>query len=489
MVTKTKSETKTVLGVISGVEEEIVETTKDDTEKKIKVGTSLIKNLSISFYPNTAMIFDELVTNSRDAMASNVIIHLGSDIITIEDDGEGMTPQELKKFFYISHSDKPLVTMKSKKDMKRQIIGRFGIGKLSLYQLCKSFTIETWKNKTISRASFNFEEFEKKKFIDEFDLQVDAETINKKSGGTKITLSNLHHDKIPKLKEIIDRLEWSMPLRKDFKVSITTYRSPAPYVLKTSDKPIGSMHKIDTDKDEWSGFDHKPPGRITGTIIYKPTEKRESGRYGVYVRVLGRLVNADDPYSLINFSGLTHARQFARKIYADLDVDCLADALLTNRSGFIIDDKKVIQFRDWLKDLLNHLNDEEYKEWKKTHLAEEKDEIRTMVAAIVEDMLKEPNMPATINKYSGMTIDLRHKPRTSEPAIWQGKKSIIINSAHPLYHSAQQKGKIWGVRFYSTIIIIIEIAMRESKNMKEFKALLYSMMGGQPVDYRHEEEE
>ena len=50
-------------------------------EDSIRVGVNLLKQLSTSFYSNSRMIFDELVTNARDAMANVVEISINEESI------------------------------------------------------------------------------------------------------------------------------------------------------------------------------------------------------------------------------------------------------------------------------------------------------------------------------------------------------------------------------------------------------------------------
>src|SRR3989338_6592464 len=83
-------------------------------ERKIKVGTDLIRQLSTTFYPHTRMIFDEIISNSLDAMSSVVKLDIQTDTITFEDNGEGMTRDQLVKFFYIAHTEKKSGETKTK---------------------------------------------------------------------------------------------------------------------------------------------------------------------------------------------------------------------------------------------------------------------------------------------------------------------------------------------------------------------------------------
>src|SRR3989338_6983503 len=120
---------------------------------KIRVGVSLIKQLSETFYPSVNAVFGELISNASDAFAKTVRVTLSNEDIVIEDDGTGMSPEELTKFFHISASRKDSGMIKQFKGIKRSIIGRFGIGKLSMYRICKRFEITTWKDGIESNAT------------------------------------------------------------------------------------------------------------------------------------------------------------------------------------------------------------------------------------------------------------------------------------------------------------------------------------------------
>lgn len=157
---------------------------KDKKPRTMRVGTQIIRQLSTTFYPNIRMIFDELVSNARDAIATEVKIYIGTDKIMIEDNGYGMSPEELEKFFFISSTDKEPGEIKITGSIKRAIIGKFGIGKLSMYRICNKFEITTWRDGVTSRATFDFSEFESKKFVDEFELDVEEIGQQAKGHGT-----------------------------------------------------------------------------------------------------------------------------------------------------------------------------------------------------------------------------------------------------------------------------------------------------------------
>ena len=140
--------------------------------KSMRVGTALIKQLSETFYPKINSIFREMIVNSRDAGATKVEINLSKDNVEVIDNGKGMDEAGLMKYFYISHSTKKENPFIKVKGVNRQIVGKFGIGKLSMHQLGNQIFIETWKDGMKYYASFNFKEVLKKEFIDEINLDV-----------------------------------------------------------------------------------------------------------------------------------------------------------------------------------------------------------------------------------------------------------------------------------------------------------------------------
>lgn len=465
--------------------------TTEEEKGKIRVGTALIKQLSTSFYPNARMIFDEMVSNSRDAMASTVKIQLSETEISIEDDGEGMTPQQLVRFFYISHTDKPQKPVRTKDGIKREIIGRFGIGKLSLYQLCKRFEITTWRDGTSSTAEFNFEEFEKNEFIDDFDLKVKWEKSNAKGSGTRLVLHDLKQN-INGMKLKRDLMK-TMPLTRDFKITIGGIGLASPVTLVSQDIVRGNKYEIDEFVEG--------VGNVKGVVIYKPHETAED--YGVYIRVFGRLVNLDNPREPVDFPSLAFAYQFHRRIYAELNVNGLNDALLTNRSGFIVNHPAYLRFKEWMKSRLNRLNRLEYEKYSGE---KERRELEMVPRAIADILPKGDNTaPASTESHKEraglkekVAIAGGSKQKTKEKVehveepyfVFRGRKikikidsipdgpegifdkkdnAVVINSTHPMYVTARSQGKMWGVLYHSLKTAIILIALETSRTIDDFK--------------------
>lgn len=212
--------------------------------EKIRVGTALIKQLSSSFYPKTYMIFDELVSNSRDAGATEVKLGIYKDHIEVDDNGDGMDRAELVKFFYISSTHKAQKTERYVRGVKRDIIGKFGIGKISMYQICNKFRIESWRDGVLSYADFNFAEFEKSEYIDNFFLDVKSKPTDKKGSGTKILMTELKLERKIRFREIRKNLQMNLPLSHDFKLILAHYDQANPLVLETGNMVQGTPKRF-----------------------------------------------------------------------------------------------------------------------------------------------------------------------------------------------------------------------------------------------------
>jgi hypothetical protein len=461
---------------------QVIQMTQIKKLNKIRVGTKIIHNLSRTFYPNPNMIFDELVSNSRDAMSKTVKIHIDENSIIMEDDGEGMNKSELIKFFFISHSSKSKHPTKKKGNMKREIIGRFGIGKLSLYQICNSFEIISWKDNTESKAIFNFKDFEKEKFVDDFALHILSEKKSNRENGTRIILHELK-EKIS-ARKIKRHLMRTMPLTKDFKIIISGIGLASPVQLRSIDVLKGNISNKYEISEHVDGV-----GNIEGTIAYKKSESTDD--FGVFIRVFGRLVTLSNPHSVINFSGLTHARQFARRIYAELNINGLNDSLQTNRAGFITTNPPYQLFQKWLKRKLNQLNTLENENWQKNN----KEVTKTEITSSISDLFSEPEILRKVEyetKYKGVKLEHTTPTKKSgdyikiknlkfkisvedlglekpEAVLDSKHKKIIINSSNPLYEISRKGGGIWGLLYHSLKACIIVYSIEISKNLDDFQ--------------------
>lgn len=139
----------------------------------------------------TALI--ELVKNSFDADARSVTVTLERDALTIQDDGTGMTRNELVAGFLRLASTFKVEEPKSR-IFKRQRAGRKGIGRFSTQRLGSVLRLTTWVNANDPGIELvvDWRKFESGRNLDE--VPVDLGATPPASPGTKIRIEKLRDE-------------------------------------------------------------------------------------------------------------------------------------------------------------------------------------------------------------------------------------------------------------------------------------------------------
>ncbi len=109
----------------------------------------VLEHLGINLYSNIPAVLSEVVANSYDADATevNITIDSDSDKIIIKDDGNGMDLTDINSRFlrvgYEKRKDGANADLSLK--FRRPVMGRKGIGKLSLFSIAENIEIQTIK--------------------------------------------------------------------------------------------------------------------------------------------------------------------------------------------------------------------------------------------------------------------------------------------------------------------------------------------------------
>lgn len=124
-----------------------------DHPYKMTIDLNVLNHLGINLYSNNPAVLAEAVANAWDADAEHVHINIDKQnrTVVIEDDGHGMSADDINaKFLRIGfqrRKDTPLTPKH-----KRPVMGRKGIGKLSLFSIAD--TIEVQSTKSDVRVGF-----------------------------------------------------------------------------------------------------------------------------------------------------------------------------------------------------------------------------------------------------------------------------------------------------------------------------------------------
>ena len=133
---------------------------------RMKVGAQIIEQLSKGVYSTPEMAIKELISNSFDADAAEVVIETKSGFgsISIRDNGHGMDYKDFDND-YVFISKSPHVGKDEKtKILNRPVIGRLGIGFLAVSQLCDTLIITSAKRNENTKfvAVLDFGKFKNK---------------------------------------------------------------------------------------------------------------------------------------------------------------------------------------------------------------------------------------------------------------------------------------------------------------------------------------
>ena len=112
---------------------------------QMTINLNVLNHLGINLYSNIPAVLSEVVANSWDADATEVDIQIEKGKITITDNGDGMDLEDINgKYLMVGYKRRK--GYENKKTAKgRVVMGRKGIGKLSLFSIANIVRVETVK--------------------------------------------------------------------------------------------------------------------------------------------------------------------------------------------------------------------------------------------------------------------------------------------------------------------------------------------------------
>lgn len=292
-----------------------------------KIDTRLATLLSEN-YRSSELALKELVDNAWDADADNVSIFLpepmSGGIITISDDGSGMTEAELTVEYLNIASNRRTRRGELTAVKKRKVKGRKGIGKFAGFMAANCMELETWARGIRSEFYLDKKALESHAHLSEMPLDVlavDDITLEK---GTKITLSGLHtHIAYPNPERLRQLLIQEYGREHDFNIFIN-----------------GKALDIDDIQGVFTEVEPEVSGVGVAHLRFTVSDQKTGLRKpGITLRVQGRSIG--EP----SYFGLDQRDDFPpkllKKIYGEVEVDGLADsttadwgAIVENSEGY-----------------------------------------------------------------------------------------------------------------------------------------------------------
>jgi hypothetical protein len=111
----------------------------------LTIDLNVLNHLGINLYSNVPAVVSEAVANAWDAGATavDITIAAGGDHITIADDGVGMSAADVNERYLKVGYDKRKAGVTRSARFDRPVMGRKGIGKLSLFSIANEIEVQT----------------------------------------------------------------------------------------------------------------------------------------------------------------------------------------------------------------------------------------------------------------------------------------------------------------------------------------------------------
>ena len=178
---------------------------------KINIDKKVLRLLGAQLYGDTPSIISELVQNAYDADATAVWITINtssSNTIIVQDNGIGMTPDEINSRFLNIGQDRRFAYPVSPNG--RKVLGRKGIGKLAVFSLAKVIDVYSIKDGEIAACRLDFDAITLYDgdpiTLDESRVPIESDYLSENGTGTEIVLQNIQKDVSRSLNYIVNRL-------------------------------------------------------------------------------------------------------------------------------------------------------------------------------------------------------------------------------------------------------------------------------------------
>ncbi len=387
------------------IEDEILANHPDDTYK-MTVDLHVLNHLGINLYSNIAAVLTEAIANSWDADATEVNINFDPESTWIEivDNGIGMTLNDLnEKYLRVGYQRRETVANGGRTPLGRNVMGRKGLGKLSLFSIADEIEIQSAKDGERHGLSMDINDIQQSvssnaQFYSPKPLKPDHINI---ADGTKITLRQIKRQRLSAgVKALRKRLARRFSVigeLHNFRVLMdnerVTVKDRGDYAVtqflwnfKESDLNANEFPNV-KEKKTLSNEVKGPHGnwRVSGWIgtAERPKQLDDSDSAGnlntIVVFARGRLFH-ENILDKIN-DGRLYTKYLTGQIEADfLDDDDAADIATSDRQRIQEDDIRYTVLLEFLRSRLSEI-EHDWTQWRRKH---EIKKVQQTIPAIAE---------------------------------------------------------------------------------------------------------
>lgn len=330
----------------------------------LKFDPNTIEHLGVSLYSKLPSVLSELISNSWDADANTVTIDFienGDDKeITYVDDGEGMTFDELNNKYLVIGRNRRRDTQLQTSTNGRPVIGKKGLGKLSVFGICDEIEVVSIKNGLKNHFIMNLDEIKNSRG-NEYSPELKA--YNQQTSipsGTIIKLKQIRRKSGFNLDDIALSLSKKFIIFSEMDTRITKNGEAKSEVKVTNDLKFQTLNtefewkfpeiKYDENYAHWQ--------HIKGSIITLKTPVKDTEMRGIYLTSRGKIVN------VASFYGARDNDQFHNYVTGYLEVDFIDDfdddVISTDRHSLNWEHEETRELQSYLQEIIKVIG----REWR-----------------------------------------------------------------------------------------------------------------------------
>ena len=346
---------------------------------KLKIDLNVLNHLGLNLYSNVPAVLSELIANAWDADATEVKIDISNNEIKIADNGCGMSEDDLNyKFLNIGYERRNDTSDDLTLKFNRKVMGRKGIGKLSIFSIAEHIEIYTKKIDTLGMSmevDKIREKIKKKQPYNPNEIEVTNNNQIQSKTGTIIVLKKIKKRVASSIdtnlkKRVARRFDiWSNHFKvfvnsQEISIEDRDYFHKLEFATIYGEYPQDNFSKIDSNLLHKRDISSLGSDSIKGWIgLVKESNELQDGTDNlnkISVLVRGKLAS-EDIFELYRDGGM-YTKYIIGEISADfLDLTEKEDIATSSRQDFIQNDERFIKLKDFIHDELKFIKTERNK--------------------------------------------------------------------------------------------------------------------------------
>ena len=299
-------------------------------------------------YSSSERALKELVDNAWDADAEQVTVvlpkPLSGEPIIIQDDGTGMTEEELRRHYLSIASDRRSRRGERTSGKNRLVKGRKGIGKFAGLMAAASMSLETRARGQVCRITLRLDDLSQVEDIEHLNIDLQSEACGPEQRGTTITLSDLNQGlAYPDAGRFRQILLQDYGRQDDFAIMIDGKRLDV-------DDVLGSYSEQEQE------LPHAGKVKLRFAISDGKSGLRQPG---ITLRVDGKSVGRP------GFFGLDQRDDFPpkllRKLYGEIEADGLRDHITAGWDAAVENSELLKEVEGYVQPILRDAYEQQYR--------------------------------------------------------------------------------------------------------------------------------